>query len=358
MFKKLIEAKYRICVLARNVVNIDSIDNWLKVLHDFGVDKRVDNYLLANLKKYIINDLEDRDFSPYSSVKSSDPQWLKTAIERGDKLYTFKPSDKFRNEVIHLIDYLKSEDSPKTFTNFPIKDAFKKAKNWMPEDAEVNLDDIDDIEELTDNEKDSLRKRLEKSKEDIGTDIKVHKTYPDNYFWAEVISPTSRTREGLLMKHCLRDINYASSRIFSLRDPSNLPHATVEVKDKTTINQIKGVSNGPIKGKYQKKIIEFMKNKVVKRIKFEEIHDLKNVGLLDVDGLWYSIYHLPKNLKISGNLDLSETDITTLPAGLTVGGYLDLSETNCFCNTPLSRYVKKRKRKTFTRDPNGIKTKT
>ncbi len=76
MFKKLITAKYRICVLARNVVNIDVIDNWL---NDFGVDKRVDTYLLANLKyfytKYFI--LAKKEIYTYDMWRGSrEKRWF------------------------------------------------------------------------------------------------------------------------------------------------------------------------------------------------------------------------------------------------------------------------------------------
>jgi hypothetical protein len=40
-----------------------------------------------------------------------------------------------------------------------------------------------------------------------------------------------------------------------------------------------------------------------------------------------SIYKLPENLTITGNLDLSDTPITSLPEGLKVSGNLDLGNT-------------------------------
>jgi len=53
--------------------------------------------------------------------------------------------------------------------------------------------------------------------------------------------------------------------------------------------------------------------------------NLKVGGYLDLSGT--PITSLPDNLKVGGNLDLSGTKITSLPDNLEVGGYLDLSGT-------------------------------
>ena len=53
--------------------------------------------------------------------------------------------------------------------------------------------------------------------------------------------------------------------------------------------------------------------------------NLKVGGYLDLSGT--PITSLPDNLKVGGNLDLSGTKITSLPDNLEVGGYLDLRDT-------------------------------
>jgi hypothetical protein len=63
---------------------------------------------------------------------------------------------------------------------------------------------------------------------------------------------------------------------------------------------------------------------VPKELKIPNFKVEKAVHLVTIDGKKYDVMKLPENLKVSGDLDLGYTKITSLPAGLTVGGYLHL----------------------------------
>jgi hypothetical protein len=68
-----------------------------------------------------------------------------------------------------------------------------------------------------------------------------------------VLSDHNLEVEGTLMKHCVGSyadrVREGRVQIFSLRDPQNKPHVTVEVSDKL-VKQIQGVANSTPKDKY------------------------------------------------------------------------------------------------------------
>ena len=80
-------------------------------------------------------------------------------------------------------------------------------------------------------------------------DRQVVKTYPDGWAMVEVISENDLDVEGAKMHHCVagywQSVRTGSSKIFSLRTPTNQPMATIEVQGKKVI-QIKGHSNAKI----------------------------------------------------------------------------------------------------------------
>ena len=80
-------------------------------------------------------------------------------------------------------------------------------------------------------------------------DRQVVKTYPDGWNMVEVVSENDLDVEGAKMHHCVagywQSVRTGSSKIFSLRTPTNQPMATIEVQGKKVI-QIKGHSNAKI----------------------------------------------------------------------------------------------------------------
>ena len=80
-------------------------------------------------------------------------------------------------------------------------------------------------------------------------DRKVVMAYPDGWNMVEVISENDLDVEGAKMHHCVAgywdNVRTGSSKIFSLRTPTNQPIATIEVQGKKVI-QIKGHSNARV----------------------------------------------------------------------------------------------------------------
>lgn len=95
----------------------------------------------------------------------------------------------------------------------------------------------------------------------IMLDLNYDEQHPNWDGWTiqEVSTKNDLQCEGNLMNHCVggygRDVQSGSSRIFSLRDPQNRPHATIETDNSgTQVRQIKGNSNDVPKREYQEMI--------------------------------------------------------------------------------------------------------
>jgi len=133
--------------------------------------------------------------------------------------------ERFQSKYASLIEFLKSD------TN-----------NYR----KINSDDVEEALRVAEGE---IR---EKSVEDD----RIFIEFPDGYFWYEVADGECST-EGKLMGHCGRK-SWGGSTMYSLRDPSNSPHVTIEY-NKGTIIQLKGKGNERPKDKYTKYIKEFLK---------------------------------------------------------------------------------------------------
>jgi hypothetical protein len=150
-------------------------------------------------------------------------KWLET---NGSKF-------KDQNEKDHLIDYLEDKWSHKKSINFNYDQCLVKAKAWV---AQLNK-----------------KNRLQNSsgQTQLVLDLGHNKI-------VKLLNQDSRNYEGIKMGHCVASSRYNDeSEIYSLRDPSNHPHATIEIKD-NKVKQIQGKANLPVITKYIKDILRFL----------------------------------------------------------------------------------------------------
>jgi hypothetical protein len=198
-------------VYGRNIANQDIINRWLKTLKKETDKPQIHKWLKSNLRNYILN--KYGMVTKVRVAKPKDPDWLKEAIDRGEEVFNVKIGRPFENEIKHVLDYFKSLD-----------------------DRELN--------------------KLAKE---------IVRTYKDGFNWKRLLTAQALNREGRLMKHCVgsyaNDVKKNRTRIYSLRDPENKPHLTVEMNPKLTeIQQMKGFANNPIKPKYISYAKDFIKN--------------------------------------------------------------------------------------------------
>jgi hypothetical protein len=152
---------------------------------------------------------------------------------------------------------------------------------------------------------------------------------PDGYRIVQMTSVTALDRESAFMGHCVGQGGYdkaletGSRQFFSLRDADNKPHAKFEVDPaENALLQCKGKENKPPVARYMPQVRAFLT-----RQKYRFLEAPAQTGLIEQDGNYYDIMHLPDGLHYRGTLYLRGTSIASLPEGLHLGGNLFLTGT-------------------------------
>jgi len=146
-----------------------------------------------------------------------------------------------------------------------------------------------------------------------------------NLTWVRLLSLTALQLESGMMQHCIGHGAYDDKLFkpdvffYSLRDQFGKAHVTIYV-DGDAVLQCKGKQNNPPLPKYMDAVQQFIRSRGW-RINEEACY----CNLIECDGVVYSIFELPENLKVGGYLNLEDcNNLIALPKGLTVGGYLSL----------------------------------
>lgn len=148
------------------------------------------------------------------------------------------------------------------------------------------------------------------------------------YYVVQLLTPAALDQESAEMQHCIggggydRNLDDGEHNYFSLRDQNGKPHVTIEVEN-GRLTQFQGKQNTFPVEKYRKLFVPFIKA----RHWHVDIPAGRLGYVVDIHGNWSSIYDLPVGLKVSGDLDLDGTDITSLPDDLEVEGTLRISDT-------------------------------
>jgi hypothetical protein len=283
--------------IAANVYNHQDIHDYIKRLHTGQAN--IDSWLNKTVRIYLLN--ENKYHVTVSKPPKNAPEW---ALQAKD-LVEFKATPKLTQDLEHAIGWLRTFPDTKVF-NVRVEDAITQG-NLHIERENAKAD----------------------SKE--GT-IEVLHTFKDDWTIVSLKDAQALKREGKIMQHCvgneqqdyIRSVANKTLQIWSLRDPNNQPHCTIEYAAKEKkIEQIKGKQNKGVVAKYTQYVSTWLhlaeKRKLVKSF---DIDELINIGVLVQDGTWYDVYNLPKGFTVTANLDLSELSGVTLPENLIVQGSL------------------------------------
>lgn len=288
----------------------------------------LNQYIKLRVRKYILAQENEPAFIPVKDSANL-PNWAQTLLLRGEQVYQFdgaKMSDRLKNDITTVRDYLydvatmyvdkvikiaeNTKQKPKIRYDYlkttneynTFEQALSAAQEWHEKLAE-NLAKKQKAQQI-------LSKSL------IGAEFVMN--LPNNMTAYRLTTPEALDFESEYMGHCVgsggydENVKNGTTQIYSIRDERGEPHATFEVRN-NTIQQCKGKQNKAPVAKYMPAIQEFIKSK-----KFELGGDTKNTGLIEQDGEYYSILHLPRNFVFRGNLDLSNMGLTELPDMSTV----------------------------------------
>ncbi len=218
--------------LARNVLNTDG---WDRFTSQYQNVPEIYDWLNRQFRKWALN---EGPSTKVTNLSDDAPDWARRAFETGGELVLLD-YDELRDIAQPIIDYFNHLLSQgERIQNISVPDAIAKEHAWH-KSFEV---------------KDARR-----FKED---GITVIKTYPDGYSWVRLYGRSSLNREGDLMGHCVGDycqrVRHGSTIIYSLRDPKNGPHVTLEADPSGEVQQIKGKANEDVIKKYQPYCVDFL----------------------------------------------------------------------------------------------------
>jgi PcfJ-like protein len=270
----------------------------------------------------------DQNLETLSELPQDAPGWLRTKWPKGGPYHRFKPDADLDQQARHVADWISVAVSERE----PWLDRVDAGNRDKRPFRFNNIQTLEDAYREADKD---MRERNRKLAEDLAPDGEGERTVmalEGGFRIVQLLTPTALDREGVKMGHCIGQGGYdkglldGSRRFFSVRDAKGEPHATLEVVAASNdLVQCQGKENKPPTARYLPQVAAF-----VERERFHLKVPTSRSGLIEDEGRYYNIYKLPENLTITGNLDLSDTPITSLPQGLKVSGDLDLR------NTPLT----------------------
>ncbi len=288
----------------------------------------LNQYIKLRVRNYILTQENEPAFIPVKDSANL-PDWARTLLSRGEQVYQFdgaKMSDRLKNDITTVRDYLY--DVATMYVDKVIKIAENtKQKTKIRYDYLKTTNEYNTFEQalsaaqewhekLAENLAKKQKAQQILSKSLIGAEFVMK--LPNNMTAYRLTTPEALDFESEYMGHCVgsggydKNVKNGTTQIYSIRDERGEPHATFEVRN-NIIQQCKGKQNKAPVAKYMPAIQEFIKSK-----KFELGGDTKNTGLVEQDGEYYSILHLPRNFVFRDDLDLSNMGLTELPDMSTV----------------------------------------
>ncbi len=289
----------------------------------------LNQYVKRKIRDYILNLKDEPAFVAVDATQPDLPDWTKGVFARGEQVYLFngaKMSDKLKNDITTVRDYLydvalmyvdkvaktaeATKQKPKIRYDYlkttneynTFEQALSAAQEWH--------------EKLAQNLEQKLKAQETLKKSQVGARFVM--ALPDGMSAYQLTTAEALDFESEYMGHCVGKGGYdqgvkdGSLQIYSIRDERGEPHVTFEVRD-GVIQQCKGKQNKAPIAKYMPAVQAF-----IKQNKFKLGGDKRNTGLIEQDGEYYSIFHLPQNFVLRDDLDLSDMDFTELPDMSTV----------------------------------------
>lgn len=291
---------------------------YIKKNRDSISDAIVFQWMKAKFRNFLAKSEKSAYFEPVDRIYKG-PMWAMLAQLRGEKLFRF-------NSAKVDFDKLRQLGRARTYLK-------KIAEKYVDEQAEKNQPKLRLDYLKTDHKIDSMEKVLilynkMMSRVDFEQGTKGVLKFADGFKMVRLVEKTAFEAEARGMDHCLaRDGYYeAYSRtdeFYSLRDRSNEPHVTIQVRDGVVV-QANGKGAMPVNGRYHGYLLNFLEKKNLKVSDYA----CSDMGLVKIGGKSYSIYHLPKNLLIKlEQLDISDYHLNKIPdlRHVEVSGTFDVS---------------------------------
>ena len=299
------------------LVNPDAISEWLAPFANR--DPHIHKLLQIALEPVLKNRLEN--LQPVESLPQNAPEWLCQQWHTATQWYEFAPRKDiklvgrvhlFANSIERAVagnaPWLKNKD----VRGYPLPLLRIKTIDDAMKLSQDIYEGIEPVEPMC-----------------LPLDTELAHEFPDGFKILQLLTTPALDEESKLMKHCLGNGSYDSEllrrqiKVFSLRDPDGIPHATFHV-DTTTkeIKQCRGKQNAAPVDKYFPYLRAFFE---LRHLKIPANECM--IGIIQHEGKYYDMFSLPEGLHLQSYLSYYQTTRPVkLPEGLKIDGSLYIEQ--------------------------------
>ena len=291
VFRMINESQF---LVERDVLNAGAVKAWVKETSTRLQDPQTTTWYASQLFKYLINRYEAG--LKTAQFDANAPDWVMAKLDAGDQIYTVDIQQELRQQAEGVIDWLNAMTAENSSPNLRMtwEDAVEAQAEWHKDIARRSK-----VTELT--------------AEQMGGIVTIME-FEDGFRWVDVQTEVCLQHEGTVMGHCVGQGGYTTgvkagtTKILSLRDGNNNPHATIEGQSEhpivingdmlnsgqadlfldnaleqsfveLAISQIKGKENKPVVRKYRDYVQDFLMKFQIEKFGYSGLDDLENCGL-------------------------------------------------------------------------------
>jgi hypothetical protein len=266
----------------RNVINTDAVDAYVAAVAELAIAPAAQDWITRSVRRWILREhprhyLVQRD-KPTGGVLLVDPE-----EETG---FDARPYDgDLPDWAEHALDHPPEGGSAIVFLRLDgtLSKRIRRIITWLnegvpPEEAgaAVNRLGFSQAEDLARKWRRSLKGQRAYGGRESGAVPVFH------HYDATIVQLTSASAlrfEGNRMRHCAGEYDQLVAdsvcEVYSVRDPRNNPHATVEVEPDGTVLQVKGMANGRVDPRWRPAIRAFVQQR-----NYVVVGDAGNVAVL------------------------------------------------------------------------------
>lgn len=293
VFRMINESQF---LIERDVINAKELKDWAKESAGRITDPQAATWYASQLFKFLINRYDGARVAQLGDFNGDPPEWVIAKFQAGEgkDILFIDPQRELRQQAEGVIDWLNAMTAENNSPNLRMtwEEAAEAQAEWHRDIARQSK-----VTQLTADQMLGVVSIME---------------FDDGFRWVDVQTEVCLQHEGTVMGHCVgkggytQGVQAGTTKILSLRDANNNPHATIEGNsDKAimvprnadprqmalfddsveksfvdmSIAQIKGKENKPVVRKYRDYVQEFLTKFGITQFGYGGLNDLERSGL-------------------------------------------------------------------------------